>query len=345
MSTRVADVVEMYFSPMYLFAPENAIFREGISPKQGGAAPPMFAIENLIDDRNVVSACTAENVPTDDKHAMISYIASELQNSKVVEVVMSPKGRMCLRRRSFLTEDEDPTPRCVVLRPVHADASSSSISSYAKQYGDVIGVFRRASVRDGVIILFSKVSEAEACAAAKHSYGELPVACGQHFVPRLYASTLKAFYDHKAHAAKIALEQQLQKNIVTAQCEIAASTATSTTPATTTTQADNVASFAGRLVQAKGIADSTTWQAVKAKLGNLACNEPKLRYAIANVHIVEEGEGCDVSQPRTAFILMKSEDTARILVETFAKLEGGFVEGVKAICPSLQLPEGPMADW
>lgn len=113
---------------------------------------------------------------------------------------------------SSINNDE----RTVFASPIHFKATDAEITSFFSQFGTVSSVERRrylvrgvAKLRPSVFVMFATKDEAQKCVAAKPSYGRVPSALGQMFVPHLIVSmkgdpvTRDAISDETEKAEKV----------------------------------------------------------------------------------------------------------------------------------------------
>lgn len=337
----VKSTVENYFSPKYLFDPAHDLFRAIVSPEAHDTMehPPWLSVATLLSYRDIADALAA--LPRVDDR--IKAIVEALRDSADVELHEDVKG-WNIRRKHFLRDDEDPALRSVFVRPVHPDSTDEEILHYFAPFGAIEEVNRKRTfgesdrLRASVVVLFVQQKDAEACASSTHSFGVLPVALGQRFVPKLSVMMLRAHEDHVREQNRSAEQKQLQANIVEAQRTLAAAKDGSTLFEAKKFLAP------GRTMKVAGVARSTTWQEIKAKLGNLTLSRPALKGAVTLVTIEEAGVS-PLFPERTAFVVVKTEAALEELQATYALADGAFMEEIKRICPNLTILSEQEDTW
>lgn len=323
-------VVDRLFSDEFLFHRDNRAWQAVVTDADGA---PLEVDAVQLGTFTDVANC-ASIVPA----TMADEIGAAAASSDVVEVTKHGDGHVTLRRKHPLSLENDPDLRTVFVKPVHYDATDDQIRDFFSAWGKVVGIERRQflagtagaeKVRPSTFVVFSTRAEAEGCVAAKPSYGTGTTPLGALFVPQLTV-TMKAAHE----AAQAALLQR--SSALAARKELADAAAA---VAGTAALESNKVLNRRCTCKASDLPAGTTWQTLKAKIGNLSLSHPELKKKIGLVHV--DGS--------TGYIVCKTPEAAQQLLVAYGGIgkrqnAAGFAEELRAAVPRLHLLEGAEED-
>ena len=333
--TQVKDTVEQLFSAAHLFHPHHRRFRESVSPKGATGTPPSIPLINVLNVHEVKQTIVAADPESlgDDKR-QLDILFEALSGSSIVSVSRTAAGTAVVARKEFLRDEEDPVARTVFVKPIHGSATDKEIRDFFASYGTIEKIDRQVFVeageqrfKTGVSIQFSNVKAAETVAAAHLSYGVLPSVLGNYFVPKITAM-MQAAHDQNTREHQLKEEAEQRR----AQLAKASTPAASTSAAAAAVSEIKKFLTPGRTLRCVNVPANTTWSVIKANLGNLSLDHPNLKGKIELVRV--EDSTC------TAFIIMKTPEAARDLLNAFNFTVGDFILDIRRVCPNLALISG-----
>jgi hypothetical protein len=340
MSTSVNDhiraAVERLFSAEQLFLPLNRRFRDMVSPRGESGNPPgipLLIVLNFSEIKQLIGARVPESLG--DEEAQLKLLKSALEGSAVVSISRTAAGASYIARRQFLRDDEDPAARTIFVKPIHPSATDGEISEFFKPYGIVEKIEREAVMdggeqrfKTGVSVRFTTLGAAAAAAKEHLTYGVLPTVLGNYFVPKI---TVMMQATHEQNLR----EQQAKEEVELRRAQLAKAQQTAAAVQQTNAAAAPIGEIKkfltpGRTLKCTSVPAGVTWGQLKASLGNLSIDHPALKGQIELVRV--DGS--------TAYIIMKSVDAARELVEAFNLTIGDFMTDIRRVCPSLEAVVG-----
>jgi hypothetical protein len=312
-------LVESHFSDTFLFDPSHKHWRDILTQNEGWV--DLAAMSSFVD---LANACGFD---------VVGRIGPLIASSEVLES-RTVDDRVQVRRKVAIDANANPDARTIFTKPIHTDATNEQIKQFFEKWGKVASVERRyfahldletkavtQKARPSCFVVFETAEGANACLAAKPSYGTLPDALGSLFVPRLTVAT-KDGYEQRMSDVAEKDHQQIQRKNLMGVADAATKGGPPEAPRPKMMQV-------GACVKAIGLAEGTTWMDVKCRLGNLAINDPQLKNSIVQCKEAKNGTEC--------YLVMRSPDAANLLITTYtvaisaAKGTDGFLKKMREL--------------
>jgi hypothetical protein len=381
-SSSVVASIEKIFSAKYLFNAAHDLLRSIVSPEEHhhDDAPPLVPLKNLLLYSDIATAVTSvlpDGIAASDEEkyqCLLSAAESMRDGGVIVLVKEGDSGVVMVRRRAFLTPEEDPALRSVVVRPVHSDATAEDIKSFFAAFGAIedvtclrnhkVSLDAASKPAVTATVTFASVEAANACATAaaekQLSYGRLPTLLGQHFVPKLTVMMQQSYLEHIAEHTRASEQKQLHANIIEARKALAAASSAKQSgstpanhehasqkgkeePSSTNHSVGGSANIfqvkkylvANRAIKCEGLADHVSWQEIKAHIGNLSLSQPILKGAVSLVRILEKDECPSLFPTRTAIIIVKTPVAMEHLVTMYSMATIEYLDTLRRLCPTM----------
>jgi hypothetical protein len=339
MSASIRAAVERIFSADYLCMPVNRRFRDMVSPENadGSAHPPPVPLVIVLNFQSIKEAVDQQAPDSiGNESTRLQLLAEAAEGSSLVKLSRTAAGTRLIARSEFVKADEDPMARTVFVKPVHPLAKDSDIADFFAPYGAVEKIVRELVTveggcgeqrhKSGVSIQFATVAAASAVTKAHLTYGALPTALGNYFVPKitvmmqsLHNQNMReqqAKDETELRRAQLVKSQQQQQQQKAVAAPVVGEIKKYLTP--------------GRTLKCPSVPANVTWQQIKASLGNLSLDHPNLKGQLELVRV--EGS--------VAYIVLKNPTAAEELLQASNLTVGDFMQEIRRLCPTLAMVTG-----